>query len=70
MQAGINTLEGQEREHDAHGGLPHTVNPERLDAEVQRRIAGGMDEWAAFQSACQALGGRVVEAGPETACQR
>lgn len=70
VQAGINTLEGQEREHDAHGGLPHTVNPERLDAEVQRRIAGGMDEWAAFQSACQALGGRVVEAGPETACQR
>lgn len=70
VQTGINSLEGQERDHDAHGSLSHTVSPERLDTEVQRRIAAGMDEWAAFQSACQALGGRVVEAGPETACQR
>jgi len=29
-----------------------------------------MDEWSAFQEACRALGGKVVEAGPETACQR
>jgi hypothetical protein len=70
VQAGINALEGKEREHDAHGSLPHTVSPEKLDLEVQRRIASGMDEWTAFQSACGALGGKVVEAGPETACQR
>lgn len=70
VQAGIDRLEGLEREHDGHGSLPHTVPPERLDAEVQRRIAAGMPEWPAFQSACTALGGRVVEAGPESACQR
>jgi hypothetical protein len=29
-----------------------------------------MDEWSAFQAACRALGGKVVEAGPETGCQR
>jgi hypothetical protein len=29
-----------------------------------------MDDWQAFNSACQALGGKVVEAGPETACRR
>jgi hypothetical protein len=63
-------MQGAEREHDAHGELPHTVPADRLDALVQRRIAGGMDEWKAFQEACGELGGRVVEAGPESACQR
>jgi hypothetical protein len=29
-----------------------------------------MDEWSAFKAACTALGGRVVEAGPDSACQR
>ena len=29
-----------------------------------------MDDWQAFSSACKELGGRVVEAGPETACRR
>jgi hypothetical protein len=42
----------------------------QLDAEVGRRIAAGMDEWKAFESACRDLGGKVVEAGPETACER
>jgi hypothetical protein len=70
VQAGIDALQGRDRDHDAHGSLPHTVSAERLDAEVQRRIAAGMDEWSAFQAACRSLGGRVVEAGPETACQR
>ena len=37
---------------------------------MQRRISAGMDEWQAFQEACKELGGRVVEAGPESACQR
>lgn len=70
VQAGINRLEGRDRDHDGHGSLPHTVPADRLDAEVRRRIDAGADEWQAFKAACAALGGRVVEAGPETACQR
>ena len=70
VQQGIEGLQGQERERDAHGQLPHTVPAAQLDAQVRQRIAKGMDEWAAFQDACKALGGTVVEAGPETACQR
>ena len=70
VKAGIASLEGQEREHDAHGSLPHTVPAAQLDALVQQRIAAGQNEWSAFQSACRSLGGRVVEAGPESACQR
>ncbi|MEX0589349.1 MAG: hypothetical protein WD136_08845 [Cyanobium sp.] len=70
VQKGIQGLAGKEREHDAHGQLPHTVPADQLDAQVQLRIARGMDEWSAFQEACRALGGKVVEAGPETACQR
>jgi hypothetical protein len=70
VEAGIQQLKGKEREHDGHGDLPRSVPLAQLDAEVRRRIAAGMDEWKAFQAGCQALGGRVVEAGPETACQR
>ncbi len=70
VEKGIAGLQREQREHDAHGSLPHTVPTEQLDAEVQRRIAAGMDEWRAFQGACRSLGGRVVEAGPESACQR
>lgn len=70
VQKGIAALEGHEREHDSHGALPHTVPAERLDALVQKRIAAGMDEWKAFEAACRELGGRVVEAGPDSACQR
>ena len=70
VQKGIEGLSVQEREHDAHGQLPHTVPSAQLDAQVRQRISQGMDEWSAFQEACRALGGQVVEAGPETACQR
>jgi hypothetical protein len=70
VKKGIEGLKGQERERDAHGQLPHTVPAEQLDALVRQRIASGMDEWSAFQAACRALNGKVVEAGPETACQR
>ncbi len=66
----LEQLKGKDREHDSHGSLPHTVSGEKLDALVQRRIAAGMNEWKAFQEACKELGGRVVEAGPESACQR
>lgn len=70
VEQGIASLNPKAADHDAHGALPHTVPTEQLDAEVQRRIAQGMDEWQAFQGACRALGGKVVEAGPESACQR
>ncbi|QVL53593.1 MAG: hypothetical protein KFB97_04250 [Cyanobium sp. M30B3] len=70
VQSGIAGLSREERQHDSHGALPHTVPVADLDREVQRRIQQGMDEWSAFKSGCAALGGRVVEAGPTTACQR
>ncbi|MGB5134496.1 MAG: hypothetical protein WBN89_04905 [Prochlorococcaceae cyanobacterium] len=70
VQRGINRLSGEERQRDGHGALPHGVPIERLDAEVSRLIAQGMDDWEAFNKACQALGGRVVQMGPESACQR
>ena len=66
----IARLKGAEREHDAHGELPHTVPVARLDAAVQRRIAAGMDDWRAFEQACKELGGRIVEAGPDSSCQK
>ncbi|MCP9775196.1 hypothetical protein [Cyanobium sp. WAJ14-Wanaka] len=70
VQAGINKMAAHEREHDGHGSLPHTVPADQLDAQVQARLAKGMDEWSAFKAACKGLGGKVVEAGPESACQR
>jgi len=70
VEEGIRGLRDQEREHDSHGTLPHTVPARDLEAQVQQRLARGMDEWSAFQESCRALGGRVVEAGPESACRR
>lgn len=70
VNQGIERLKGAEREHDAHGELPHTVPVARLDAAVQRRIAAGMDDWKAFEQACKELGGRIVEAGPDSSCQK
>jgi len=70
VQQALARMEGPEREHDGHGELPHTVPADRLDALVQRRVASGMNEWQAFREACSELGGRLVEAGPESACQR
>ena len=46
------------------------MSSDQLDIQVQQRIAKGLDEWTAFQDACRALGGTVVEAGPESACRR
>jgi hypothetical protein len=70
VQTGIAGLRREERQRDSHGALPHSVPVADLDREVQRRIEQGMDEWSAFKSGCAALGGRVVEAGPDSACQR
>jgi hypothetical protein len=58
------------RQHNSHGSLPHTVPAAELDNAVRQRIAAGENEWEAYQAACRQLGGKVVEAGPESACQR
>ena len=70
VNEGIAQLRGREREHDGHGAPPHTVPQARLEAEVERRIAAGMDDWKAFEAGCRALGGQVVEAGPESICRQ
>ena len=70
LQAILKRLEAAHKEHDGHGSLPTTVPLQQLDALVRRRIAAGMDDWQAFRLSCQELGGQLVEAGPDTACQR
>ncbi|MFM7315264.1 MAG: hypothetical protein ACKO0M_19235 [Cyanobium sp.] len=70
VQKGVESLRGQDREHDSHGAVPHGVDSARLDALVRRRIAAGMDEWKAFDQSCRELGGKVKEEGPDTACER
>ena len=70
VQKGVASLEARHREHDVHGALPHSVDTARLDGLVRRHIAAGMEEWKAFEVSCRELGGKVVEAGPDSACQR
>lgn len=70
VEQGIARLKRQEQEHHSHGALPHEVPAAQLNAAVQRQMGSGKDEWQAFEAACQELGGKVVEAGPETACRR
>jgi tetratricopeptide (TPR) repeat protein len=72
VEQGIEGLRsGEQREHDVHGGaLSSNVPAERLNDLITQKLAQGMDDWQAFSAACRELGGRVVEAGPETACRR
>ena len=70
VEQGISRLKSQEQKHHSHGNLPHEVPAAQLDAAVQRQLGRGLDEWQAFTAACRELGGRVEEAGPETACRR
>ncbi|MFM7642025.1 MAG: hypothetical protein ACKO45_10815 [Cyanobium sp.] len=53
----------------SHGPLPYAIPRQRLDALIQKRVAAGVPDWQAFGEACRALGGRVVDAGPEATCQ-
>ncbi|MCT0217989.1 hypothetical protein KQ304_03090 [Synechococcus sp. CS-1329] len=64
-------LKSKEQEHHSHGEQPiDSVPIASLNAAVQRQLATGVDEWTAFTKACDELGGRVVESGPETTCRR
>ncbi|MFM7675501.1 MAG: hypothetical protein ACKO5F_07920 [Synechococcus sp.] len=70
VDAGLKRLADGQKEHDSHGSLPHTVPAEELDDLVRKGMASGLDDLTAFEQACRKLGGKIVEAGPETACQR
>jgi len=54
----------------SHGPLPYAISPKRLDVLIQKRVAAGVPEWQAFAEACRALGGRVVDGGPEATCKQ
>jgi len=72
VEQGIEGLRsGEQREHDVHGSsLSSNVPAERLNDLITQKLAQGMDDWQAFSAACRELGGKVVEAGPETTCRR
>jgi hypothetical protein len=72
VEQGIASLkDSAEREHDSHGGsIQSNVPPERLNQLITEKMARGLDDWQAFSAACRELGGKVVEAGPETSCRR
>ena len=70
VEQAIARLPRGEQEHEGHGSLPHTVDTAQLDARVRRNLAAGMEEGKAFELACRQSGGQVMEAGPDSACQR
>jgi hypothetical protein len=59
-----------EQEHHQHSHGPGTagVDTEQLDAEVKRRLQLGQPQWQAFVESCAAVGGQVLEEGPEVNC--
>jgi hypothetical protein len=71
VEEGIAGLKSKEKQHNTHGDSSVSSVPlANLDRAVQRNIGLGLDDWTAFTKACKELGGKVVEAGPETGCQR
>lgn len=64
----VATLEQQRVE--THGPLPYAIPKDKLDALVRRQMQAGVPDWQAFRQSCRALGGRVVEKGPEATCQQ
>ncbi|AII44346.1 hypothetical protein KR100_13415 [Synechococcus sp. KORDI-100] len=58
-------------EHQQHGESgPDVISGPKLDAAVQTSLDAGNDPWDAFLSACDELGGLVIEDGPESFCRR
>ncbi len=60
----------EQRRVDIHGPLPYTIPQKKLDALVRRQVEAGVPDWQAFRQSCRALGGRVVEKGPEATCEQ
>jgi hypothetical protein len=73
VQAAITDLRQRQQDEDSHRGGHSTgeaVDPRQLDGRIRTLIGQGLSDWAAFQRACDDLGGRIVEDGPESACLR
>jgi hypothetical protein len=68
VEAGLAKVE--KKRVEAHGPLPYAIPRKTLDDQVRRRVQAGVPEWQAFGEACRALGGRVVDNGPEATCQQ
>lgn len=68
VEAGLAKVE--KKRVETHGPLPYAISRKTLDDQVQRRVEAGVPEWQAFGEACRALGGRVVDNGPEATCQQ
>jgi hypothetical protein len=67
VEQGAAALEQEHHQH-SHGPNASGVSTERLDAEVQKRLQLGKSQWQAFVEGCAAVGGQVLEEGPEVNC--
>jgi hypothetical protein len=72
----IFALQLQKQHQDSHAPMAESrgndatgVDAAALDARIQKLLAAGKNDWAAFQTACHELGGLVQENGPESSCQ-
>jgi hypothetical protein len=72
----IKALQRLKQQQNSHAAMPQAGASERgapdsaaLDARIRQLQAAGKTDWAAFQAACQELGGVVREDGPESSCQ-
>ncbi len=65
-----NLAKAEKERVDSHGPLPYGIPRDKLNALVQRQVEAGMPDWQAFRQSCRALGGRVVDKGPEALCER
>jgi len=73
VERAIADLRRQRHDEDSHraaAGAGDAVDPQQLDDRIRSLIGQGLSDWAAFQQACDDLGGRIVEDGPESACVR
>jgi hypothetical protein len=68
VEQGAAALE-QEHDQHSHGPDPAGVPTERLDAEIRKRLRLGLPQWQAFKEGCNAVGGEVLEEGPEVNCK-
>ncbi len=72
----IKALQRLKQQQNSHAAMPQAGASETaapgaaaLDARIRQLQAAGKSDWAAFQAACQELGGVVREDGPESSCQ-